>query len=251
MNVFLVIMNQTFEERIHLCVKQVFNILPSYKYCNPHTLFIIILAFCQERSRGIFPFGESKTITAEVTFTTAGKKLESRLSYLENVIEFCLKPGGGDPKDFNSVKFALFRVFRACWAATKAGSAFLRSSSQSFCFVATFLLISLTFEKFSQNYLTNYYILRDFLLLALPHQLLLFLWKPFQFQYQQFQSACLPLHFSWSTQPLVLLIVLSNHSPWNDFLGIWKSSQRLLLLFFKPVQQLISTFPTHFQVCSS
>lgn len=51
------------------------------------TLFIMILAFCQDLSLGIFPFGESKTMTAEVTLTTAG---------------------GGEPNDFSSVKFA-------CW----------------------------------------------------------------------------------------------------------------------------------------
>lgn len=49
------------------------------------TLFIIILAFCQDRSLGIFPFGDNRTMTAEVTLTTAG---------------------GGDPNDFSSVKLA-------------------------------------------------------------------------------------------------------------------------------------------------
>ena len=44
---------------------------------------------------------------------------------------------GGDPKDFNSVRFALLSVFKASWAAIKAGSAFKRSASQSFCFFET------------------------------------------------------------------------------------------------------------------
>lgn len=52
---------------------------------NSITLFIMILAFCQDLSLGIFPLGESKTMTAEVTLTTAG---------------------GGEPNDFSSVKLA-------------------------------------------------------------------------------------------------------------------------------------------------
>lgn len=74
------------------------------------------LAAFQLLSFGIFPPGAKRTITAAVTFVTAP---------------------GGEPKDFNSVKFALFNVFKASWAAIRAGSAFCKSSSQSFCFLLT------------------------------------------------------------------------------------------------------------------
>ena len=39
----------------------------------------------------------------------------------------------------------LFSVFKASWAAKRAGSAFLRSRSQSICFAVTVTLISATF----------------------------------------------------------------------------------------------------------
>ena len=52
---------------------------------------------------------------------------------------------GGDPKDFNSVKFALFNVFRASCAAIRAGSAFFKSFSQSICLALTSMLILSTF----------------------------------------------------------------------------------------------------------
>lgn len=38
---------------------------------------------------------------------------------------------GGDPNDFSSVKLFLFNVFNASCAASNAGSAFTKSSSQS------------------------------------------------------------------------------------------------------------------------
>ena len=66
------------------------------------------------------PFVDIKTITADNTLITAG---------------------GGEPKDFNSVKFALFKVFKACWAASSAGSAFFKSLSQSTCLIVTVLVI--------------------------------------------------------------------------------------------------------------
>lgn len=48
----------------------------------------------QLRSLGILPFCANNTITAAVTFITTP---------------------GGDPKDFNSVKFDLFSVFKASY----------------------------------------------------------------------------------------------------------------------------------------
>ncbi len=63
------------------------------------TLDIMAFALAQDRSLGIFPLVANKTMTAAVTLMTAG---------------------GGDPKDFNSVRLALFRVFNACWAASSA-----------------------------------------------------------------------------------------------------------------------------------
>ena len=60
------------------------------------TLPIIPLLAFQERSFGILLAGAQRTITAAVTLLTAG---------------------GGLLKDFSSVRFALFRVFRASSAA--------------------------------------------------------------------------------------------------------------------------------------
>jgi hypothetical protein len=57
-------------------------------------------ALAHDRSFGIFPFCANSTMTADVTLMTAG---------------------GGDPNDLSSVKLALFSVFRACWAASRAG----------------------------------------------------------------------------------------------------------------------------------
>lgn len=80
------------------------------------TFAITTLAAFQLRSFGTLPCGARRTITAAVTLVTAP---------------------GGDPNDFSSVRFALFKVFRASWAATNAGSAFTKSASQSFCFLLT------------------------------------------------------------------------------------------------------------------
>lgn len=57
------------------------------------TLDIKALALAHDRSFGIFPFCANRTMTADVTLMTAG---------------------GGEPKDFSSVKLALFNVFKAC-----------------------------------------------------------------------------------------------------------------------------------------
>lgn len=86
------------------------------------------MADFQLLSLGILPAGARRTITAAVTFVTAP---------------------GGEPNDFNSVKFALFRVFRASWAANRAGSAFIKSISQSFCFFDTSSAIMATFDSSS------------------------------------------------------------------------------------------------------
>ena len=51
------------------------------------------LPFIHDRSFGILPVVDIKTITPATTLMTAG---------------------GGEPNDFNSVKFPLFRVFKAC-----------------------------------------------------------------------------------------------------------------------------------------
>ena len=66
---------------------------------NGSTFDIMAFALAQDRSFGIFPLVANKTMTAAVTLMTAG---------------------GGDPKDFNSVRLALFKVFNACWAASSA-----------------------------------------------------------------------------------------------------------------------------------
>lgn len=63
----------------------------------------LTLADFQLRSLGILPFGASKTITAAVTLVTAP---------------------GGEPNDFSSVRFALFKVFRASYKLEHAESHF-------------------------------------------------------------------------------------------------------------------------------
>ena len=93
------------------------------KHYRNHTFAIMAFALAQDLSFGTFPLCAIRTITAAVTFTTAP---------------------GGDPKDFNSVRFDLFKVFNASCAASKAGSAFFKSSAQSLCLMVTSLLISLT-----------------------------------------------------------------------------------------------------------
>ena len=89
-----------------------------------HTFDIIILDWFQLLSLGILEEGANSTITAAVTFTTAG---------------------GGLPNDFNSVRLPLLRVFKASDAAFSAGSAFARSRSQSVCFLPTSRAILATF----------------------------------------------------------------------------------------------------------
>lgn len=56
---------------------------------------------------------------------------------------------GGEPNDFNSVKLFLFRVFKASRAAINAGSAFLKSSSQSLAFTETSSSITRTLRSSS------------------------------------------------------------------------------------------------------
>jgi len=84
------------------------------------------LAAFQERSFGTFPFGASRHMTAETTLTTAF---------------------GGEPNDFNSVKLFLFKVSRAAWAASKAGSAAARSRSQSAALMPTSCAMTATFAS--------------------------------------------------------------------------------------------------------
>lgn len=75
-------------------------------------------------SLGIFPFLANNTSTAAVTLTTAS---------------------GGDPNDFNSVRLFLFKVFKASWAAIRAGSAFAKSSAQILALIVTSSSITFTF----------------------------------------------------------------------------------------------------------
>lgn len=63
-----------------------------YFKCHKSCIIIRTLAAFQLRSLGILPFCANNTITAAVTLVTTP---------------------GGDPNDFNSVKFDLFNVFNA------------------------------------------------------------------------------------------------------------------------------------------
>jgi len=87
-------------------------------------LFELTLQAFHERSFGILPPLDNKTLTAAVTLTTAS---------------------GGVPKDFNSVKLFLFNVFKASWAAVRAGSALAKSSAQIFALIDTSSSMTLTF----------------------------------------------------------------------------------------------------------
>jgi len=101
---------------------------------NRSGLLDATLAAFQLRSFGTLPAGAKRTMTAAVTFVTAP---------------------GGEPNDFSSVKFALFKVFRASCAANKAGSAFIKSASQSFCFFETSSAIMATLDSSSSATYNN------------------------------------------------------------------------------------------------
>lgn len=81
-----------------------------------------------DRSFGIFPFFENKTITAAMTLITAG---------------------GGEPNDFNSVKLFLSSVSKAATAASIIGSAFFKSSAQILALADTSSSIPRTSFSFS------------------------------------------------------------------------------------------------------
>lgn len=78
---------------MYISTYMVLNI--TLKYFFKISIYIIVtLPAFQLRSLGILPFCANNTITAAVTFITTL---------------------GGDPNDFNSVKFDLFNVFKASY----------------------------------------------------------------------------------------------------------------------------------------